>query len=54
MAVMRPPKVREAVVPGLSLPELKAVFSACEGTKFEERWDMALARMYITTGARRA
>lgn len=54
MAVMRPPKVREARVPGVSLPELKAILSACEGTKFEERRDMALAKMYYTTGARRA
>ncbi len=54
MANMRPPKVAEQIVPVLSESDLKNLLGTCTGNTFESRRDMAILRMFITTGARRA
>jgi integrase len=38
----------------LSKDELKALLKACEGTTFEDRRDMAVIRLLVDTGMRRA
>ena len=54
MEKMRPPRVPEEPPEVLREPELKALLKACEGQEFEERRDMAIIRVFIDTGARRA
>lgn len=53
MANMRPPKVPEKIVPVLTMEQLKALLASCEGQSFEARRDLALLRVYMTTGSRR-
>lgn len=52
MARMRPPKIPETPPPVLSDDELRALLTACEGTGFEDRRDVALLRVLVDTGAR--
>jgi integrase len=46
--------VPEVPVPLLSEDELKAVVKSCEGTSFEDRRDMAIIRLFLDSGMRRA
>lgn len=54
MAKMRPPKVPDDPPPVLRVEELAALLKACEGTEFEDRRDMAVVRLFLDTGMRRA
>jgi site-specific recombinase XerD len=54
MRRMRPPLVPLQPPPVLKLDELRALLRACEGTDLESRRDMALLRLLIDTGMRRA
>lgn len=54
MKNMKPPHVPEAPVPLLSEEELKAVIRSCEGKSFEDRRDMAIVRLFLDSGMRRA
>jgi site-specific recombinase XerD len=54
MARMKPPKLDEIPVPVIRTEDLKALLSACEGRKFEERRDGAILRVLINTGVRLA
>lgn len=55
MARMKPPHVPDAPPPVLSEDELKRLLATCErGSRFEDRRDAALIRVFIDTGARRA
>jgi site-specific recombinase XerD len=54
MARMRPPAVPVQPPPVLTDGQLRALLRACEGTNFESRRDMALLRLLIDTGMRRA
>lgn len=50
---MRPPKVGEQVTPILTEEQMRALLKACSGPTFEDRRDMALLTVYLTTGGRR-
>ncbi|HVA03670.1 MAG TPA: tyrosine-type recombinase/integrase [Acidimicrobiales bacterium] len=52
MAKMHPPKVPVPETPVLSDDELRALFGACEGTRLEDRRDMAMFRLLADTGCR--
>jgi site-specific recombinase XerD len=54
MAKMSPPKVPEDPPPILREEQLIALLKACEGTAFEDRRDMAIVRLFLDTGIRRA
>jgi site-specific recombinase XerD len=55
MARMKPPQVPEDPPAVLSEDELKRLLATCErGSRFEDRRDAALIRVFIDTGARRA
>ena len=54
MKNMKPPHVPEVPVPLLSEEELKAVIRSCEGKSFEDRRDMAIVRLFLDSGMRRA
>lgn len=54
MANMKPPKVGEAPPPVLRPEQLASLLKACEGTRFEDRRDMAMVRLFLDTGMRRA
>ena len=54
MANMKPPRVPESPVPVLAEEEIKALLGACAGQTFMDRRDMAILRVFISTGARRA
>lgn len=51
---MSPPKVPEYPPPVISPDALRALLKACEGTWFEDRRDMAIVRMFLDTGMKRA
>jgi site-specific recombinase XerD len=53
MARMHSPRVELPPPPVLTEDELRRLLKACEGTKFEDRRDMALLRVLIDTGCRR-
>ncbi|WP_211261372.1 tyrosine-type recombinase/integrase [Pseudonocardia acaciae] len=53
-ARMSAPQVAEKPVDVLTEDQLKALLSVCEGTDFYQRRDMAMIRLFIDTGARRA
>ena len=53
MVNMRSPKVPEKQVRVLAQEEISALLKACTGTGFEERRDLAILRLFVTTGARR-
>lgn len=52
MRNMKPPKVPEPVTAVLADGELKRLFAACDGSRFEERRDMAMFRLLAATGLR--
>ncbi len=52
MAKLHPPRVLEPETAVLSDEDLKALFAACEGTRFEDRRDMAMLRLLADTGCR--
>lgn len=55
MARMKPPHVPDTPPAVLSEDELKRLLATCErGSRFEDRRDAALIRVFIDTGARRA
>ncbi len=54
MAKMKPPKIAEPETPVLNHDEVRALLRACEGNSFNDRRDMALVRLMIDTGLRRA
>ena len=54
MANMKPPKVPEVPVPVLNEGQLKALLKTCEGTDFDQRRDMAILRLLLDSGLRRA
>ena len=54
MARMKPPKIPENLPPLRSEEELRRLVRACEGTGFVDRRDMALVRLFLDCGARRA
>jgi len=53
MARMRAPKVPETPVDVLNLEEVKKLLGAASGKSFEAKRDLAILRVFITTGARR-
>jgi site-specific recombinase XerD len=54
MARMRPPKLDEPLVPHLGDAEMSALVAACGGKDFDDRRDMAIVRLMLDTGMRRA
>lgn len=54
MARMKEPKVPDNPPPVVDVARLKTLLKACEGRGFDERRDMALLRLLIDTGIRRA
>lgn len=54
MANMSPPIVPEKPVPVFEPEELAGLLKACEGTRFEDRRDLAVVRLFIDTGIRRS
>lgn len=54
MARMRPPKLDENPVPIISDSDLSSLFKACGGSKFEDRRDTAIFRLFLNTGGRLA
>ena len=54
MATMQPPKVDETLTPVLTEDELRRLLKACDGSGFRERRDMAIVRLLIDCGLRRA
>jgi len=54
MRNMKPPHVPEIAVPVLTDAELKRLLRACEGKDFDVRRDMAIVRLFLDTGMRRA
>jgi len=54
MAKMPAPFTPEQPVPLLSEAEVQALLATCDGTTFDERRDLAILRVLIDTGIRRA
>jgi site-specific recombinase XerD len=54
MANTRPPHVPEQPPVVLRPEQLKALIATCDGTEFDERRDMAILRLLIDSGIRRA
>lgn len=54
MANMSPPHVPEKPPPVLREEELRNLIAACSGDGFDERRDMAIIRLFLDTGMRRA
>jgi len=54
MARMKPPRVAEQPPEVLSEDDIHKLLKACEGKAFEERRDMAIIRLLLDTGLRRA
>jgi site-specific recombinase XerD len=54
MTGMSPPRLPETLVPVLSEKNLEALLNACSGSSFDDRRDMALISMFISTGARKS
>lgn len=54
MSRMKPPKVPEPLTPILTEDELRRLLKACDGSGFRERRDMAIIRLLIDCGLRRA
>ena len=54
MARMKPPRVPEQPPELFSDDDLRRLFKVCEGRSFEERRDMAIIRLLLDTGLRRA
>jgi site-specific recombinase XerD len=54
MVNMHPPKIPEAPPPVLTDDQLRRLINACEGKEFSERRDMAVVRLLLDSGMRRA
>ncbi len=54
MATMRPPTVEEKLVPVLSDEDLRALFKSCAGKDMVHRRDLAILRLFTSTGMRLA
>jgi site-specific recombinase XerD len=54
MRNMSPPVIPETPVPVLSDDAIKRLLKACEGKDFADRRDMAIIRLFIDSGLRRA
>ena len=54
MARMRAPHVEAPPVPVLNEDQIRALICACEGKLFTDRRDMAIVRLLLDTGMRRA
>jgi site-specific recombinase XerD len=54
MRNMSPPAIPETPVPVLSDDAIKRLLKACEGKDFADRRDMAIVRLFIDSGMRRA
>lgn len=52
MEGMTPPKLDEKVIPVLTLDEMRALVTVCDGKTFEDRRDAALIRFMLDTGSR--
>jgi site-specific recombinase XerC len=52
MAKMKPPAIAVVPLKPLTDDELVAMLAACKGTRFDDRRDTALVRLFISTGAR--
>lgn len=52
MARMKPPKLEEKTVPIVSDDHLRRLFDVSAGSSFEDRRDLALMRLFLSTGAR--
>ena len=53
MRNMHPPRMPEVLVPVLSEDDIRSLLKTCAGNSFEERRDLALIRLFVSTGARR-
>jgi integrase/recombinase XerC len=51
---LKSPKVAEKHVRIVPEDEIKKFLKACAGTGFAERYDLAILRIFVTTGARRS
>lgn len=54
MARMRPPTIPETPPPVLRDDQIKKLYQACAGTSFDDRRDLAIIRLLVDTGIRRA
>lgn len=54
MARMSPPRVPDQPPPILRETDIEALFKACQGNAYEDRRDMAIIRLLLDTGLRRA
>lgn len=54
MALMRPPAIPETPVPVVAQEDLKKLLRVCEGADFNARRHMAIVRLAVDTGLRRA
>ena len=54
MVNMHPPIVPEQPVPVIADDQLAALLKACSGTAFADRRDLAIVRLFVDTGCRRA
>lgn len=54
MRNMKPPHVPEVPVPVLGEKDINRLLRACEGKTFSDRRDLAIVRLFIDTGMRRA
>jgi site-specific recombinase XerD len=54
MVNMRPPHVPEEPPPVLREPELRRLLAVCAGPDFDDRRDVAIIRLFLDTGMRRA
>lgn len=54
MDKMKPPKQPEVLTPVLDTGQLEKLLRVCQGQSFEDRRDLALIRVFVTTGVRRA
>jgi site-specific recombinase XerD len=54
MLNMHPPIVPEEPIPVIAAEQLSALLKACSGTAFADRRDLAIIRLFIDSGCRRA
>lgn len=54
MAKMRPPSVPETPPPVLREDDLRRLLGTCRGPEFDDRRDLAVLRLFLDTGMRRA
>jgi site-specific recombinase XerD len=52
MARMSPPKIDERPVPILTDDEMRRLIKGCAGTRFDDRRDVTLVRLFASTGIR--